>query len=398
MSERQFSQIEKPAPRLCEVDHSEEFTSSMSGMVDDDQLRLSLKHMITTKHRINEKEYGGYEPNPGLYSELNLGWFQKVGLLKTIALRFKGSVKDVVDFTWPEGFSDQAIPPASKEKNSVEITPRRKEVPAIVEKISENLWERLSSLDQTNLTEAFFKDPQRVTSQVDEMVNYLTDFRSGKVQTPSSSEILGANQTESKTDLAVSRLKSLVTLSILEPQHPSVRTVVAWGRQLNDLVLLLGGNWQARESLYQAINSLDDVSRALLLSEISMTKRFEILKVGMDQVNEHEMAFFINMATYIYHRNGDPGDMEEILITTMERDESTESFSATKVVDAILRNYPNGANYIFRELTRASRQMDFGGHLMSFFYSHPQTANLAQQLERTYGDQIDEFVPWNRRL
>ena len=286
-------------------------------------------------------------------------------------------------------------PPTDQElTGNLGITNLRSEVPAIINKIADELWENLTPLDRDHLTEAFFQDPERIRSQVDEMTRYLTEFRKSKVEIPTPSQILGATAQETKRDLATSKLKSLISLSLTEPQHSAIKTVVGWGRQLNDLILLLGGSEQARETLFQAINSLDDLSRALLLSRISMTKRYEILKVGIDQANEREMAFFINIATYTYIQNGDAGDLEEVVISTMERDLSTEQFSATRVVESIIQHYPN---YPFARLIQAARQLDFVGHLEDLFSSHPQTLTLALAIENEK-EEGAEIVPWNRRL
>jgi hypothetical protein len=228
------------------------------------------------------------------------------------------------------------------------------------------------------------------------MGSYLSNFRQGKVDAPSGVEILSEADPDAKKGLATEKLRSLVALSLVEPENPAVRTITGWGKQLNDLLLLLGGGEESREILFHSINDLDEISRALLLSRISMSKRFEILKVGLDQVNEREMAFFLNMAVFLYNRSGNPGDLEEILITTVERDQSAEPFNASEVIESILENYPEGSGYIFKELMKAAEQMDFSGHLSDFFLSHAATLRLAHRLEEE--DETDNVVPWNRRL
>ena len=272
----------------------------------------------------------------------------------------------------------------------------RVEVPAIIDRITENLWESLTYLDKASLTESFFKNPDAFKAQVDEMVKNLVEFKKGSAQVPLPSEILRETGIEEKRDQAVFRLRALVSLSLIDPQNTIVRTIYGWGRQINDLIMVLGGGTQAKDILYQSINSLDDVSRALLLSKISMSKRFEILKVGMDQVDEREMAFFMNTAVFQYNRDGDAGDLEEIVITTMERDASLEPFSATRVVESILQHYPDGAVYIISRLKKAAKQADFVGHLQDFLSSHPETAQIAVELE--YEDEEHEIVPQSRRL
>lgn len=287
---------------------------------------------------------------------------------------------------------------AEKEEPKTALAPIRAAVPALVSRIEDNIWETLKPLDRANLTEAFFRQPDETKKQIDEFVARLGEFRKGKNDMPTEREILEETSLLTKQEMAASRLKTLVTLSILEPEHPSVRTIHGWGRQLNDLILLLGGSSQGEELLFAAINSLDNVTRSLLLSEISMTKRYAILKVGMDQVNEREMAFFISQAVFRFYRSGDACDLEEIILTTMDRDTSREQFSTKRVIEAIFSHYPARAQFMFDQMIKASYQLDFGGHLMSLFLSHEFTQNHADKVDWEYGEEIDDFVPWNRRL
>lgn len=299
-----------------------------------------------------------------------------------------------------ERLHTRATPFLVSERESVRrellpVRPKVEEVPAIVERISENLWENLSFLDKANLAEAFFRDSVGMKAEVDKTIKHLVEFKKGNVSSPQARHILGEADPDLKKGLALEKLRHLVSLSIVEPQHPTVR-IMGMGKELNDLIMLLGGGNQGREMLSQAINSLDEVARAILLSKMSMTKRFEILKIGADHVNEREMAFFLNTAIYQYSRDGDAGDLEEIFLTAMERDLSTEQFSASRIVEAILQHYPNGASYIFRKLREAARQLDFEGHLQDFFLSHPATLKLAYIIE---GEEEErDMLPRNRRF
>ncbi len=73
----------------------------------DEELQEAIRHVVTYTHTINGAEYGGYLPDETLEEKLNLAWFQKVGLLKPVALQFKGEIADVVRFAWPEGFHQE---------------------------------------------------------------------------------------------------------------------------------------------------------------------------------------------------------------------------------------------------------------------------------------------------
>jgi hypothetical protein len=83
-----------------------------------------------------EKEYGGYKPGPELYDNLNLKWFQTVGLLKPLMVRFKGNVRDAVDFAYPDGFAEDE----TKQAEIIDL-PVRGNVPSAMGRIAENLWD-----------------------------------------------------------------------------------------------------------------------------------------------------------------------------------------------------------------------------------------------------------------
>lgn len=386
MSEREQLKPSEQDFTFCEEIHKDEF-SLKTAREKEDELRSSLKHLITERHRFGEKIIGGYKAGPELYEELSGTFFRTAGFLKTFTLGFKGNSQLLVDFVWPDGF----------ELKDDKTEARIEQAPALIDKLSTNLWDQLSEIEKANLTEAFFKNPKALAVQVDAMSSFLDAYRKGEVETPTTYDILQESSRDAKKDLAAKRLKSLASLSIINPNDSSIRTVVGWGRQINDITLMLGGGSQATEALFETINSLDDVTRALVLSQLSMSKRYEIMKVGMDQVNEREMAFFINSAIYTFNKSGDPGDVEEIIITTMERDQSVESFSATRVLEYIIENYSD-PEFIFRQLIQAAKQQDFGGNLMDFFFSHQETQVLGHRLARIYGEETNEIVPRNRRL
>lgn len=73
----------------------------------DGELRQAIRHMVIFRHQANGSEYGGYEPDSTLARKLNLVWFQKVGLLKPVALRFRGDINEVLKFALPEALQSQ---------------------------------------------------------------------------------------------------------------------------------------------------------------------------------------------------------------------------------------------------------------------------------------------------
>lgn len=102
---------------ICDLDHRVHF--DQYGDLDESQLRLAVKHAVIFKHQVNGAEFGGFQLDESLPQKLNLSWFQKNGLMRALALRFKGDFKAVIEFAWPEGF--QSEKPELQEEHKQEI-------------------------------------------------------------------------------------------------------------------------------------------------------------------------------------------------------------------------------------------------------------------------------------
>lgn len=268
-------------------------------------------------------------------------------------------------------------------------------IAALVESVLDNLWRQISPLDRDKLTEAFFRDPQAIHAQIREVARMLRTATTRGLRVPDSAEILAA-RADQKTGLVALSLRSLLYSSVIDPNDSNVRTKFSWGRKLGDLILLAGGGARGSRVLYEALGQLNDVERAIVLSQISMSKKYEIFKVGFDQVDEREMAFFLNMAASKFYRSGMADDLEEVISAVAERADSESNFSAWKVVDFVLQNYPDDAKSIFAHMMEVARQMDITFQLAAIFRSHPDTSRLVIIMDNW--DYEDTYLPRNRRL
>lgn len=359
-----------------------------------------------TQHDLLEGLCAVSEQNPAIFSELGEFVFGENFEFKKDSEPLRNQVVDLqeslVDFGYKinceeidewESFlwldKDDTLKSRAKTKAMVLVLPQQF---AEAERLEGNLWNTLSPIDRANLSEAYFRSKQEVEAQIDEFSKQVNLYKRGQVVSVSGREILKADY-EGKTQLVSARLRELLALSIVNPKNKAVNTKFGWGRQLNDLILLSGGGEKGKDVLFDAIENLSDVERALVLSQISMTKRFEILMVGLDQINEREMASFINNAVYEYRRNGDAALLEEIILVCDGRDGKGD-FSSSRVIDAILTNF-SSPDFIFKQLAQASYQLDFTGSLRNVLASHPDTSRIAYQLLDL---EEDDYIPWNRRI
>lgn len=264
-----------------------------------------------------------------------------------------------------------------------------------VEDFSRTFMDKLSEIDRANIQEAMFRDPKRVKAEIDEVTKTVTKFKKGEFQTPNSSQLLEGRVSD-KIDLVGERLKGLLALSLVDPNNKTVRSKFGWGKELNEMMLFSGGGEAGREAVFEAIFNLNGVERALVLSQMSMTKRYEILLIGLDQINEREMAGFISNATYKFEKTADTEELEEIVSGIVARD-NLDGFEVGKVIDAIEEHYPHTTHLIYRRLINAARQADFVHDLMEFFSSNQMTAQWTTKLEDGFGEE-PVFIKYNRRV
>lgn len=87
----------------CSFDHDWSFSGNGSRGKYDVELKQAIRHMVSTKHTIAYQNYGGLPLDENLPGRLSISWFKRVGLLKPLALRFKGDINQALEFAFPEG-------------------------------------------------------------------------------------------------------------------------------------------------------------------------------------------------------------------------------------------------------------------------------------------------------
>lgn len=266
----------------------------------------------------------------------------------------------------------------------------------VVDLVEEKIWTRLTPIDRANLEETFIRDRQRFKREISRVQGYISAFAAGELEVPSDTQIIEETDQDERVKVVKKRLEGLIALSVVEPEHADVRNIYSWGARLNEMMLLLSATRPADEALFEVVSSLDDVSRAILLSQISMTKRYEIMKIGLMQVNEREMAYFINNSVFELHRASMPSNINdyrlgsaidgvcEIIVTMSEREETDRGFSAAKVFEEFISHYPNGADFVFDRMIRAAKDLNLEAELMALFCASPQTYHLAARISDDY--------------
>lgn len=283
----------------------------------------------------------------------------------------------------------QATFPTALTTVSTEITAAER-----IEQFTSNILEKLSPIDLENVEDEIRRAPEQIKMDIDEVARYVTEFSKGEFEDVPASQLLEGT-VEDKVAVAGHRLKNLIALSITQPTNPVVRTKFGWGKEMNDMILFAGGGDRGREVVFEALFNLSEIERALALSQISMSKRYEIMMVGLDQQNEREMAFFMNNAVYKYFKSGETEALE-LIVTSIRDREALDGFVTGRVVDEILEHYPDGANFIFDKMTEAAKQADFVEDLIALFCSNKATANRGHQLVEG-DDYNDNIVPYKKR-
>ncbi len=280
-------------------------------------------------------------------------------------------------------------------KDMVVVDEARRALEVFAQDFSSNFIEKLSIIDKANIQEAMFQDPKKVKAEIDDVTKTVAKVKSGEFQVPKNSQLLEGT-TVDKIDLVKDRLKGLLAMSLVDPKNKTVRSKFGWGKELNEMMLFAGGGDAGREVVCEAIFNLNSVEQALVLSQMSMTKRYEILLVGLDEINEREMAGFISNATFKFNKSADTEELEQIVSSIMARD-NLHGFEPGKVIDALEAHYPNRTDIIYREMINAARQADFVHDLMGFFSSNELTARWATKLEEGFGDDPG-YIRIDRRI
>jgi len=87
--------------RQCNLTHRWHFQQNGQNGNPDFELKKAIFHMVINEHEIDGETYGGLEIDNTIDKKLSGAWFQKVGLLQPLTIKFRGNIKAMVDYAFP---------------------------------------------------------------------------------------------------------------------------------------------------------------------------------------------------------------------------------------------------------------------------------------------------------
>lgn len=279
------------------------------------------------------------------------------------------------------------------EEHNVSLTTEQPSEPTALvtlNTLGEAIMAKLTPVDKDTLVEDAQLNPLSFAASVEVFRENVQAFRDGELTPPNPSAIIEEEDVDDKVGLVRRNLEALISLSVTDPNNRAVKTIQSWGRNLNEFKLLLGGGPIGTELLYEAISTLDSVSQAVLLSQMSSWQRYQIMLVGINQVNEREMSSFINNSVFARHLRGEHSDEPDDQLIQMihaieERHlSSSERFDAGKVIEALFTYHKYGADYVLNQLIQLAEEYNMEADLIVLFSSSPLTRTYAEKVSETF--------------
>lgn len=216
--------------------------------------------------------------------------------------------------------------------------------------------------------------------------SFIQDVKEGEIKPIGPLEILAAPD-EQKMDRAAFVLKhTLAELMISFPQRLPETLQLRWGKKIRELMDYLGPN--AKEYTVNAINSLPEVERALVLQTCSIALLEDLDYLDLEECDEHRFAVYLRNAAFDPQSQRDD-NFANLIMTAIERSDAG-NLNLAAIIDLLCE--PPYDRVIFERLMESAHVADLDFHLIEFFSKHPATYKFAREIQ-----QSEDFNPTQKR-
>jgi hypothetical protein len=396
-----------------------------------------------------EEEYLSSEATPEDDKKFELAFDRLKSTQDEIDSVFQGREKqkeDNVEVDHEDKLDQEKLEPEKdyeivEESNQTDlVTTKEKDLVVLPARIA------LEEEDMRQLEQIAKSDLSRVpvVRQLEDLAQKVAEIRSGQIPIPKVKDFLTANDrfdTVQKKDLVGTALVALVATEILMPDgsiNPRKGLVQVLGREMNNLIAMT-----TPQIVAEVVSDLPSVEKGLLCASLSVALKEKIGNPDMEFCSAEAAGAYLTNAMYDilrparlkriaaqkraiekdeledekatvtwqdqYHKRDTtmPVEVEDILVTIMERDQREGNAFAQAVIDSIIkRNQENGRSQnsgeqsgildnLFREMIDYCQDMDVLSELQDFFSSNHATSKynriIAHRIDQDRGQHHLEY-------